>query len=194
MKNYLVLCYSKTGNSQFIGEKLAYGLSCDLKKIIPGIDSVFILYLLSLVGINIPTNISYNDIGDYDEVVIIGPVWGGQLISPLRTVLNICLAASKNIHFAVTCETKEEDRDSKYGYSKVLNKARDLGGVLVKSTEAFPTSLVNPDNKPWTAELSGKIKITPGNYDGPLKLRVENYVLKIKPTQQVMKEALVDLG
>jgi len=180
MKNYLVLYYSKTGNSKFIAEKLSQVLTCDAKMITPIIDNVFILYTLSLLNINIPTNIAAMDIREHDEIIIIGPIWGGQLISPLRTVLNKCIKASKNIHFAVTCETKEEDGDNKYGYAQVLKKASDLSNKYVKNVAAFSTSLVNFGDKSWSPKLSEKIKITEENFNSVLKSRVADFVKKIK--------------
>ena len=182
MKNYLVLYYSKTGNSQFIAEKLAKELWCPSKKITPIIDNIALLFLLSLLRINIPTNISDQDIQEYDEVILIGPIWGGLLVSPLRTVIKKCVRASKNIHFAVTCETKEEDKDKKYGSSQVLKKASDLGGKYVKNTEAFSTALINADNPSWSPKLSEKIKMTEDNYKGVLVSRVHDYASKIKAT------------
>lgn len=182
MKNFLVLYYSKTGNSQFIAEKLAKELSCPSKKITPIIDNIAFLFLLSLLRINIPTNISSQDIQEYDEVILLGPIWGGLLVSPLRTVIKKCIRASKSIHFAVTCETKEEDKDKKYGSSQVLKKASDLGGKYVRNTQAFSTSLVNSDNPSWSPKLSEKIKMTEDNYKGILVSRVHAYASKIKAT------------
>lgn len=174
--------YSKTGNSKFIADKLSHELVCDSKEITPMFNSVLILYLLSLLRINIPTNISNEDIRKYDEIIIIGPIWGGLLISPLRTVINKSIKASKCIHFSVTCETKEEDKNSKNGYSQVIKKASDLGGSFFKNAAAFSTSLVNFGNKSWTYKLSEKIKMTEENYSEILKLRVDDFAKKIKST------------
>ncbi len=180
MKQRLVLYYSKTGNSQFIAGKLAQELTCDSKRIIPLLDSVFILFLLSLLKINIATNISRSDLLKYDELILIGPIWGGLLISPLRIVLKKSIKASKNIHFAVTCESKDEDKNSKYGYNRVLKTASDLAGINLKNVEAFSTSLVNSGNKAWSPKLSEKIKITDENYAGIIKSRLEAFANKIK--------------
>jgi flavodoxin len=180
MKNYLVLYYSKTGNSKFIAEKLSKELWCPSKKITPMIDNIALLFLLSLLRINIPTNITDEDIQEYDEVILLGPIWGGLVVSPLRTIIKKCARASKNIHFAVTCETKDEDKDKKYGSSQVLKKASDLGGKYVKNTAAFSTSLVYSDNPSWSPKLSEKIKLTEDNYKGVLMSRVQNYASKIK--------------
>ena len=182
MKSYLVLYYSKTGNSKFIAEKLSHQLACDLKRITPLFDKILMLYFLSLLKISVPTNISAMDIRKYDEIIILGPVWGGLLISPLRTVLNKSIKTSKNIHFAVTCETSDADKNSKYGYSQVLKKAANLGGECIKNTEAFPTSLVNFGQNSSGPKLAKKIKITAENYNDVLKARVENFAIRIKST------------
>lgn len=180
MKKYLILHYSKTGNSQFIAEKLSEQLACNSKKIIPVLDNLAVLFLLSLMKTGIPTNVSKKEIEEYSEVIIIGPIWGGLLISPLRNTLKKCIRASKNIHFAVTCETKDEERDKKYGYAKVLREAQELAGKFLKTTEAFSTALVNTDNKPWSPKLSEKIKITEENFDGIIKSRLNDFYRKIK--------------
>lgn len=180
MKRYNVLFYSNTGNSQFIAEKLAAELNCKTQKIRPSVDSVFILFLLSLLKLGISVNVSPENISKADEVIVIGPIWGGQLIAPLRTAIKVCVKASKKIHFAVSCETKDGEKDSKYGYAQVLKKAMELGAGYVQNTEAFSTDLVNMDGKSWSAKPGEKIKISAQNYEGPLRSRVEDFVRKIK--------------
>jgi flavodoxin len=180
MRKYLILYYSKTGNSKFIAEKLSEALACNLQRVIPIIDSLVVLFLLSLMRISIPTNISKKEIEDYSEIIIIGPVWGGLLISPLRNTLKKCTKASKNIYFAITCETKDEEKNNKYGYARVLREAEGLGGKFVRAVEAFSTSLVNLDNKAWSPKPSEKIKITEENFKGVLKSRLSDFTMKIK--------------
>ena len=175
MKKYLILFYSKTGNSKFIAEKLSIALAGDLKEIKPVINNLPVLFLLSIVNIGIPTNISKEDFENYDDIVLVGPIWGGLLISPLRNTIKKCIRASMNIHFAVTCETKEDEKDNKYGYTKVLRNAKNLGGKFVQTTAAFSTSLVNRDNKKWSPKLSEKIKITEENFNDLLKSRLSNF-------------------
>jgi len=179
MKKYLILFYSKTGNSKFIAEKLSIALDGDLKEIKPVINNLLVLFLFSLIKIGIPTNISKEDFENYDEIILVGPVWGGLLISPLRNTIKKCIKASMNIHFAVTCETKEEEKDNKYGYTKVLREAEGLGGKFIQNTAAFSTSLVNMDNKKWSPKLSEKIKITEDNFNGVLKSRISDFESRI---------------
>ena len=180
MKKYLVLYYSNTGNSEFIAKKISQKLACEAKKIIPLIDNVLVLFLMSALKINIPVNISKKEIENYDDIIIIGPIWGGLLISPLKTIILKCIKASKNIHFAVTCETKDENKNDKYGYANTLKYVEYLGDKFIKNTDGFSTFSVNSINKSVNQKILQKIKITEENFNGALSLRVEDFVIKIK--------------
>ncbi len=178
MKKYLVLYYSKTGNSKFLAEKLSTELGCDLIRITPWTNNIMLLILISSLKTGIATNIKMEDLKEYDEVIIFGPIWGGLLIAPLRNVLNKCYRVSKNIHFVLTCETSDEEKNLKYGYTKVLKEAESIGGEFIQSTNAFSTTLVKNSDKSWSPRRSEKIKITEENYGGELKSRFENFVSK----------------
>jgi len=126
MKKYLVLYYSKTGNSKFFAEKTAQKLGADIEIIKPVVNGTLLLVMFSMLKWGIKTNVSTKKLDEYDEVIIWGPIWAGALIAPLRNVIKKCVKASKNIHFAVTCETSEEDKDRNYGYTNVLNEGPQM--------------------------------------------------------------------
>jgi flavodoxin len=180
MKKLLVLYYSQSGNSKFIAEKISQELGCDLKKITPIVNNVAWLFILSMLKVSVPIDVSTKEIEKYDEIIIIGPIWGGIVISPLRTMLKKTIKCQKIIHFAVSCETKDENKNDRYGYAQVLKDAEDMGGGLIKNTEAFSASLVEIDNKPRIQKLTEKIKITEDNYGSALKSKVVNFAKKIK--------------
>lgn len=179
MKKYIILCYSKTGNSRFMAEKLSRELSCDLEIVRPILNYTGLLFLISLLKISIPTNISTKKINEYEEIIIIGPIWGGLLIAPLRTLLKKCFNLSKPIHFAVTCETSEEEKDNKYGYNQVLNSTMELGGQLVKTTAAFSTSLIKGYDGKIKKDITVKAKITEENFSVELKERLDDFKNRI---------------
>ncbi len=178
MKQYLVLYYSKTGNSKFLAEKVAGALAGDLKSIRPPLDHVLFLYMLSALKIGVPTGISSKELENYEEVVLFGPVWGGLLIAPLRSMLKKCIRAAKPVHFAVSCEVGEEEKDGKYGYTRVLREAEKAGGELVKTTAAFSTALVATE--PRSVQLSEKTRLTEENFEGPVRSRLEDFIDRIK--------------
>jgi len=175
MKKYLILYYSKTGNSKFIAEKLSEELHCDVEIIKPILNSLVFQFLISFLNIPIPVNISKNSIRQYQEIIIIGPIWGGLLIAPLRSVLKKCIRLAKQVHFAVTCETRESEKDSQYGYNKVLNKVKSLGGNQIKSITAFSTSLVSGYDEKTQIDINSKAKITEDNFSEELRARLDDF-------------------
>lgn len=185
MKNYLVVYYSKTGNSKFLAEKAAQWLSADIMAVRPMVNRLFLLFLLSSFKIHIPINIRPGDLAKYDALLVFGPIWGGLLISPLRTVLHSCIKAGRPIHFALSCETDDAHKDDKYGYGRVLEEAKRLGGKLVKTTAAFPTSLVMEKDAKWSPKLSEKVKITEQNFQGTIRERLKLFVTDVQAAATV---------
>ncbi|MBP7246068.1 MAG: hypothetical protein KBA99_12290, partial [Bacteroidia bacterium] len=86
---------------------------------------------------------------------------------------------NKPFHFALTCESKESDKDSKYGYNTVLVKAKALGGNLIKSTSAFSTSLISGYHEK-EFNIHVKAKFNEDNFSEELNNRVNIFVSKIK--------------
>jgi hypothetical protein len=158
-----------------MAEKLSKELSCDLEMVRPNLNYTGLLFLISLLKIPIPTNISTKKINEYEEIIVIGPIWGGLLIAPLRTLLKKCFKLSKPVHFAVTCETSEGEKDNKYGYNQVLNSAMKLGGQLLRTTAAFSTSLIKGYQSKIKTDITSKAKITEENFNDELKKRLDDF-------------------
>ena len=180
MKKYAIVYYTKTGNSKFIAEKLSIQIGGDLIRIKPWMDFILFIFLISLLKIRIPINISKKDLTLYDEIIVIGPIWAGLLISPLQTFLRTCLSSSKPVHFAVTCESSNQKKDTKYGYAHVLEEAAQLGGKWVLNTEAFTTDLVRRPDQAFSTKLSEKIKFTDDNFNSEIKRRLDDFVKRIQ--------------
>lgn len=180
MKKYLILYYSKTGNSQFLAEKLSEELNGDLKRVTPWMNGILPLLLLSKLKIRIGVDVSEKNLAGYDEIVIVGPIWSGLLVAPLRSLIHQCIRASKVFHFAVSCETSDEESDGKYGYSQVLKEAERLGGRFIKTTEAFSTALVKKEGEARSLNPSKKTKFTDDNFKGSIKSRFDKYLTRIR--------------
>lgn len=181
MKNCLILYYTKTGNSRFLAEQLAVQLpNSSLREIRPNLNVLPIVFLLSAMKISTGTGIRNKDLEGFNEVVLIGPIWGGLLIGPLRAMLKKLVRTGKPIHFAVTCETDDAQKDDDYGYAQVLNEAKKIGGNLIHSTEAFPTPLVKEGDSSWTPKMSDKIKLTEDNFKGSIATRLQAFAEQIR--------------
>jgi hypothetical protein len=181
MKKYLILYYSKTGNNRFLAEKLSSELCNNtVQEIIPKINILLVLLLMSRFKMSVGTGISKKDIVEHDEVVIFGPVWAGLLISPIRSILKKCVSASKPIHFAVSCETNDDEKNGKYGYAQVLKDAKNLGGNFMKTSEAFSISLVKNESQILNPKLTDNIKLSEENFNGIIESRFAKFVNDIK--------------
>jgi flavodoxin len=180
MKKYLVVYFTNTGNSKFLAEQIATSLHCDIKRITTTIKGVALLYFLSSLKFPIRINIKKQELEDYEEIIILGPIWGGLLIAPLKTMIKKCISQSKSIHFAVSCETREEDKNGKYGYVRVLEAARKLAGPLVKNTEAFSTALVISEEEAKKLKLKDKTLLRADNFKGSIKDRLDQFIQQIK--------------
>lgn len=176
MKNNLLLYFSKTGNTRFIATQISQQLSCELKEIRSPIQSIGFLFFLSAINWKVKTNINKQDIEAYDEVLVMGPIWGGKLISPLLSVLKKCRSCGKITHFAVTCESKEEDRNDKYGFSRVLKMAQLKLGPCAGRMAAFSTSLVAPEGYEPSLDPEKKVHFTRDNFRGEIVKRVEDFI------------------
>ena len=180
MKNYLVLYYSKTGNSQFLAKEVARILHADCHKVVPVVNGLFLLLLFSLMKIKVATKPGKELLLAYDEIILFGPIWTGQLISPLRSMLAKCAKANRPIHFGLSCVTGDQEKGDKYGYESVVKVAKEIGGRWVKSTCAFPAPLLKIDDPTWDPKHPGKVTITKENFKGPFKQRLEDFATAIK--------------
>jgi flavodoxin len=181
MKKRIIIYFSRTGNSQFMAEKLAVELNCEIIFVKPWFNYVGILFLISLFKWRIPLRMQRPvDLAQYDSVIIMGPVWGGLLISPLRSLIDLCKKASKKFHFAITCETKESDRAGEYGFNHVFAQVDAYASNHVLEKAAFSTSLIIGYSEEARTVNSAKIKITDANYSEILKERLMDFAHRIQ--------------
>lgn len=182
MKNRLVLYHTNTGNSQFLAEKIAGALQAEVRPLQPRTSSVGWLFVLSLLKWRSGINLNKEDLAHYEEVVVIGPVWGGLLLAPLRDAIRTCRRADKPIHVAVCCGTSDDDKDKRWGYAQVLASAKKMGGDHVYSTEAFPVALVLTPEEYANPEAAQGTRLSDANYAGAMEERVTRFLKKIDPT------------
>ncbi len=180
MKNRIVLYHSGTGNNAFLAKQIAQGLDADLGPLQPRITGTGWLYLLSLLKWGCGIRPTTADLEAYDEVVVVGPVWGGLLIAPLRQAIKRCVKAERPVHFAICCGISDEEKDHRYGYAQVLRAAEAAGEGYVKTAAAFPIGLALPPGvSPEDADLM-QLRLNADNYPGTMKKRVDRFLEQIE--------------
>lgn len=180
MKNRIVLYHSGTGNNAFLAKQIAEALDADFGPLQPRVSGTGLLYLCSLLKWGCGIWPAASDLEAYDEVVIVGPVWGGLLIAPLRQAIKRSVKAERPVHFAICCGTSDDHKDHRYGYAQVLREAEKAGGGYVKTAAAFPISLALPAGSPQEEDDLMKVRLNADNYNGAMKKRVGQFLEQIE--------------
>ena len=179
-KNYLVTYYSKTGNNQFVAEKISEMLDCPVKEIDPTFNYLGLQFLLSVFNLNTKTNIYKADLSCYDEIIVCGPIWGGLLISPLRKVIRKCLEVSKPVHFITCCGTGDEAKAERYGYGGVLKRVKELSPSLIRTVAAIPVVLILTPEEANDPELAMKTRLSEETYTKAFRDRLQGFVQAVQ--------------
>ena len=90
MKKTLVLFYSFTGNNEKLAKEIANYLSADYQAIHETNKRNFFTIVLDVVFNRTPHIYKpENEIGQYEHVIFVAPIWLGKIASPLRSVFKL---------------------------------------------------------------------------------------------------------
>ena len=178
MKKYAVVYFSNTGNNAFLAKKAANRLQADLFEANPGHKGLVGLIFKSWLHFPERLNIKPVDLADYDEIILLGPIWVGTFIAPMKALVQLCVKANKPLRYITCCGSGDEMNEEKFGYNQVLQKVKDLGGDLVLQTAAIPTALIEQTKEEKEQNKDGKIKVTDDNFIGDFRERFE-IVMKV---------------
>ena len=147
----LIVYYSMSGNTKYVGDKIKDKLNSDILRLIPvknypnkGIRKYFWGGKSALMG-DTPKLESYNiDINKYDLIIIGTPVWASTFTPPIRTFINDNREILRNKDIAVfTCY-------SGMGANKTIDKLREYLGIDKFKSELLlidPKDKINKDNE-----------------------------------------------
>lgn len=176
MKKNLVIYYSKNGSNKYLAEKIAQSLSCDIEAIQPKLEMFLILMLKKSIGIR---NLK-NNLNDYEQLILCGPVWMGRLISPLSGFVAKYDAQIKCLRFVTCCASTDKMKDDKYGHGLVFKQVEALLGDRCVSCDAFPVALVLPDGQNEDSNVIMKTRLSEANFSGEIQRRFDDFIRKVK--------------
>lgn len=175
----LVVYYSKSGNNAYLAQKIADSLGGEREAIRPRANVFPALLLFSALKISPGIKPLTHRVDDYDAVILCGPIWMGQVISPLRDVLKQYGSRINRLYFATCCGGGDEQKDGKFGYASVFQQVRQAAGDTVAHCEAFPISLIVPEDKAGDGDAVMKTRLSDQNFSGPLQERFEQFITNI---------------
>ncbi len=176
MKKTLVAYYSKTGSNRFLALKTAEKLGCDIEEIKPRLNA----HLLLIMGVNMGNKKFKKNLSEYDRVILFGPVWMGKLIVPLKNFIIANKTEIKSFVFASCCGSSFEMREKKFGHGIVFKKVQEIMGDKYIHCEAFPITLILPDDKKLDQQAIMSTRLTKENFTGEIEQRFNEFIKKIE--------------
>jgi flavodoxin len=174
MERTIVVYYSNNGSNRFLAHKIAEHLSCKVEELRPRVRS----HLLLLFGPPLGNKPIKNDLTAFHRVVLVGPIWMGRFIPPLKDFVRKNKRMIKKLIFVTCCGSSFEVKDEKFGHDLVFQKVRELfGGPL--QCEAFPIPLVLPDDQKEDPQLIMNTRLSEDNFKGEIQRRFDEFIKKI---------------
>lgn len=171
----IVVFYSRKGSNRYLAEKIAGKLSCDMEEIRPRTNA------FSLILTNISTGIRTlkHDISAYDRVILVGPVFMGRFIHPLKSFVTKYADQINQLVFVTCCGSSYSKKDEKFGHGLVFEEVNKILGDKLILTQAFPVGLVLPEEQREDPDAFMKTHLNEGNFQGEIADRFEEFMKKV---------------
>ncbi|MEE4116698.1 MAG: flavodoxin domain-containing protein [Marinilabiliaceae bacterium] len=171
----IVIYYSNKGSNKYLAKKISQSLSCELEEIKPRLN----IFLLFLMNIHLGIKAIKTNIGEYDRVVLCGPIWMGKLIPPLRSFINKYFDRIHKLVFVSSCGSTYEKKDEKFGHGLVFKEVESILKDKCVFCQAFPIDLVLPDDKKEDTDAFMKTHLNDDNFKGEIQERFEAFIKKV---------------
>ncbi len=180
MKNTLVVYYSNTGSNAYLAEKLAEELNADLEELKPQTNKVPWLMALSVMKLPAGLKPLSLNLDRYDRIILTGPIWMGQLISPLRGFIKKYRNHLSDFQFVTCCGSDDEHKNEKFGYAKVFDRVKKLTHMPNMDCYAFPIGLALPEEKKNNSEAIMNTRLSDNTFGEMMKSRLAFYLSQLK--------------
>jgi menaquinone-dependent protoporphyrinogen IX oxidase len=134
----IVIYYSRKGSNKYLARKIAGRLSCDMEAIRPRLNA-FSLFLMNL---NPGIRSLKRQVADYDRIILVGPIFMGHFIPPLRSFVKKYNARIKEMVFVTCCGSTYLKKNEKFGHGLVFTRAFPVGLVLPESQQEDPDAFM----------------------------------------------------
>ena len=184
MKTTLVAYYSRTGSNQYLAQKVADALHCDIAPIHPRPGAFFWLIIMSWFNMGARPQLTTEKMAQYDRIIICGPIWMGTLVAPLRGLVKRLRDGHQEICHITCCGSTDKTKDDTFGYATVFPKVKKIVGDRLILSEAFPIVLVLPEEKREDDELIMNTRLSDENFHGEIQARLDRVVNQLRQMDQ----------
>ncbi len=138
-RKLLIVYFSRSGTTRAVARLLAQKLQCDSEEIRPRTSYFgWLGYQRALVHSTFrkqpPIELLRVNPGDYDLILVGGPVWGASIPAPIRSFLNLYKSQLKNVAFFLT-QGGEMGRGRFFEQMQEASQRKPLALLAVKEEE-----------------------------------------------------------
>ncbi|MCK5029766.1 MAG: hypothetical protein KAR57_09025 [Bacteroidales bacterium] len=175
MEKAIVIYYSNNGSNRYLAKKIAKNLNCEIEEIKPRLNVHFFL----LFGLSIGNKKLKNNIADYDRIILCGPIWMGKFIAPLKSFVKKYKKSIKELIFTTCCGSSFEMKEKKFGHGLVFKEIKEILMDKCSHCEAFPITLVLPNDKKEVPDTVMKTRLIDDNFKGEILNRFNEFIVKL---------------
>lgn len=175
MNKTIVVYYSNKGSNKYLAHKISKSLECDIEAIRPRLN-VFLLFLMNL---HLGIRQLKSDIKAYNTVILCGPIWMGKFIPPLRSFVKKYNRQIGKIIFVTCCGSTDAKKDEKFGHGWVFKEVESMLIGKCVFCQAFPVSLVLPEELQEDTEAFMKTHLNDNNFKGIIQKRYDGFIQRV---------------
>lgn len=172
MSKVLVVYYSKKGSTRYLAKRLAVQTGADLEELKPRMDNMLFVAL----GIDGGNRRLKHNPGDYDKVVLCGPVWMGMVLSPMKRFIRRFSSDISSLYYLISCASDEKSRDDKFGYGTVAKKVEELCGEKLKAWDYYSVLDVLSEEERENDQLVMNTRLSDKNFNGKIAEKLDTFI------------------
>jgi hypothetical protein len=121
-----------------------------------------------MTGLNLGNKRMQANLSEYDLIILCGPIWMGKFITPLKSFVKKNLSAVNELIFATCCGSSYKLKDEKFGHGLVFKEIEEILHKKCLHCEAFPITLVIPEDKREDTNTVMNTRLTAENFKGEI--------------------------
>lgn len=180
----IIVYYSHTGNNRYMAYRAAAELNCKAAEIKPRAGIFPFLLLSSATKLSWGIKNIDEDFSQYDSVILCGPIWMGQIISPLYDFLKKYKKQIKKLHLITCCGSKDSTKEDKFGYNHVFKKLEALMNEKTGTMEAFPIELILPEKDKKDDQAMMNARLNDSTFKGEIEKRLLDFTEKLTASSE----------
>lgn len=171
----LVVYYSRKGSNHYLAHRIANDLSADIEQIRPRMN----VFLFFLMNIHLGIRSLRKQPGEYNRVILVGPIWMGKFVPPLRSFVKKYDRQIRKLVFVTCCGSTYAKKDEKFGHGLVFEEVRGLLNGRCTDTQAFPVGLVLPEGHKEDPDAFMKTHLNAENFNGEILEIYDHFMARL---------------